>query len=647
MRNLITFGLISRVRFAFVFVLAALIAGCGGGGGGSPAATGCLPYQTDCTATPGSGGGDTTTATPTQLSLSLDTPTIQTDGSSEVAVSATVKDSKNNLISGVDVTFSADSGALLVTTPKTGADGIAKAIFNSNGNKTNRKVTITATVGALPPKTTELEVQGTRLGFGGDSSAVRGKTVSMTVTLLDGAGKGVNGEKIALTSKLGNPVPASVTTDVNGQASISFMASEAGTDTITASALGAVLSQGLSISAVDFAFASPAADTQLTINTCHPVSVQLNGVLAAEAVFSVSRGKVFGAASCAGSGSDLQTIAFSGGSATAYVRSASAGAATVLAELSGGSVTSRASLPVKFVATVPTQVIVQSDPSVVAVNGSSSITAVVKDVAGNPVSGATVSFSASGGGEPSPTTAVTNDAGIATTAFKADSSISGKDSVVITASVLNGPSESSTLTVAGKAVNVIIGTGNQISLVESPPRYRKVWGVLVSDSAGGSIKNQSVTISLRGVEFQKGDYVVTEVDQDKKWFKMTSSVCPAEDANNDGVVGVGEVGDQDGDRVLEPNGAAIVRSPTSSGGALSATVTTDDSGAAEFWVEYPRDYASWVKVELMATATVSGKNSVAARSFYLPVPSSEVNDVTNSPSFQLSPFGQAASCNLH
>jgi len=467
----------------------------------------------------------------------------------------------------------------------------------------------------------------------------------MTVTLLDGAGKAVVLRDIVLTSKLGNPVPPSVKTDTNGQASVSFTAVLAGADTITASALGAVLTQGLAISAVDFAFASPAADSVLPIGTCQPVKVQLNGVSAPEAVFSVSRGKVFGAANCSGSGSDLQTVAFSGGSATAYVMSSSAGSATVLAELSGGGVAGRASLPIKFVATTPSKVIVQSDPSVVAVNGSSSITALVKDVAGNPVSGATVVFAASGGGVPSPTTAVTNDAGVATTTFKADSTISGKDSVVITASVPGGPSESSTLTVAGKAVNIVIGTDNKIVMVEGPPRYRKVWGGLVSDPASGPIRNQTVTVSLRGVEFKKGEYAVVEVDQVKKWVMQPLGVCPAEDANNNGFVESGEVGDLDGD-LLEPNGAAIVRSLTSTGG-LSATVTTDDSGAAEFWVEYARDYASWAKVELMATATVAGKNSSASRSFYLPVPSSEVNDVTTTPSFYLSPFGKLPSCYLH
>lgn len=46
----------------------------------------------------------------------------------------------------------------------------------------------------------------------------------MTVTLLDGAGKAVVLRDIALASKLGNPVPSSVKTDMNGQASVSFTA---------------------------------------------------------------------------------------------------------------------------------------------------------------------------------------------------------------------------------------------------------------------------------------------------------------------------------------------------------------------------------------------------------------------------------------
>jgi hypothetical protein len=109
------------------------------------------------------------------------------------------------------------------------------------------------------------------------------------------------------------------------------------------------------------------------------------------------------------------------------------------------------------------------------------------------------------------------------------------------------------------------------------------------------------------------------------------------------VVETGEIGDADGDGILEPDGVAIVRSPTSSGG-LSATVTTDSSGAATFYVEYLREYANWAAVELKATAAVAGKNSVGIRNFWLPVPASELLGKDVSPSFQYSPFGVQSGC---
>jgi len=642
MRNLRTAGWMSRSRIAVALAAALALAGCGGGGGGS-SSNNCLPFQTS-TECATSGGGTTTTQTATQLSLSVDTPTIQTNGSSTVTLSATLKDAKNAVVPGATVTFTADSGTISASTATTNASGVASITFNSNDDKTNRTVNFTATSGSLS-KATSVLVQGTRLGFGGDTSAVSGKSVSMSVNLLDGAGKAIANRAVTLTSKLGNAVPTSVTTDTNGQATISFIPAVAGTDTITASALGASLSQDLVVSAVNFAFNSPAADAKIVVNTCQAVSVQLLGTTSTHSKFTVSRGQVYGDAACS-SGAAEQLVAFSGSSATAYVKSPGAGSATVYAELSGSVSAAKASLPVKFVATVPSTVVVQSDPSVVVVNGSSSITAIVKDANGNPVSGQSVVFSApAGGGVPSPTTAVTNDSGVASTTFTADSTISGKDSIQVVATVNGVAAATTTLTVAGQAVNIVIGTDNLVTSLDSPPRYRKEWGVIVSDPASGPIKNQVVTISLRGFAFDKGRYVIP--DGETKWQKSATYIgCPAEDANNNGVIESGELGDLDGDGYLEPNGAAIVRSPSASGG-LSATVTTDDSGAATFYVEYLRSYGDWVKVELKATAAVSGKNSSASSSFYLPVPASELLDKDVAPSFVLSPFGLAPSCFAH
>jgi adhesin/invasin len=295
---------------------------------------------------------------------------------------------------------------------------------------------------------------------------------------------------------------------------------------------------------------------------------------------------------------------------------------------------------VKFVALVPTQIVVQSDPSTLSPNGTAAIYAVVRDDSGNPVSGSTVIFTApSGGGTANPSIAYTDDSGVASTTFKADPNLSGKDSVQLVATV-NGTSvtASSLMTVAGQGVNMVISTDNQLIKDTDPPRYRSVWGVFVTDSAGNPIKNQAVTISLRGVSFRKGEFTAPEGA--KKWTVASEVLCMAEDTNNDGFYQTGELGDYDGDGILEPNGAAAVMPPIASATqGASVSVVTDNSGSAAFWVVYPPNYAYWTRIELKATAAVSGKNNVASRSFDLPFPSSEVLNVDVSPSFQLSPFG--------
>lgn len=659
MRNQITAGWMSQRRLVISLATAFVVAGCGGGGGGG-SSTNCLPYQTstECSTT---GGTTTTTQTATQLSLIADTSVIQTNGSDTVTLSATLKDEKNAVVEGATVYFTADSGTISKSSATSDSSGVASITFNSNDNKTNRIVQFTAMSGTLK-QTASVQVRGTRIGFGGDITATVGRTASISMTLLDGASKAIAYSSVNLSSKLGNVIPASITTDANGQAVITFTPTVSGTETITATALGATLTQDINISSViDFSFTSPAADASINVSQCMPVSVKLNGIVASGSVFTVSRGQVYAGSRCDIGGAS-QTIAFSGGVATAYVKSPNAGSAMVYAELTGSSAAGKTSLPVKFVATVPSTVIVQADPSVITVGGSSSITAVVKDATGNPVAGQRVVFSApSGGGTPSPTSAITNDSGSASTTFNADSTVSGKDSVQVIASVDGISAATTTLTVAGAGVSIVMGTDNSVVIIDSPPRYRKVFGIQVSDSAGGPIKNQTVTISLRGIYFRKGCFIApgtgasstcTYVDpaasSTTKWSEYPSIStseweCPAEDANNNGVVESNELGDRDGDGILEPDGVAIVRAPTASGG-LSATVTTDESGAATFYVEYLRDYANWAAIELKATALVAGKNSVAARSFYLPVPASELLDKDVSPSFRFSPFGIQAGC---
>ncbi|MGL4408074.1 MAG: Ig-like domain-containing protein [Zoogloea sp.] len=617
---------------------ALVLTGCGGGGGGGSSTCTTFP---NCSSSGGGTSNGGTTSTATQLSLIVSSATLQTDGSSTVTVTATLKNSANAVVSGQAVQFSATSGTLSAASSTTSSAGTATVTFNSNDNKVNRTVTITATSGTLT-KTVQIAVQGTSLGFGGDISAVVGSSASMSVNVLDGASKAVANQEVTLTSAKGNPVPATATTNSAGVATFSFTPTMPGTDTITASALGASLSQSLLVSAMNFTITSPAANVNYVgVNNCQSVTAFLASGTTTNVKFATSRGSIYASsAACAGGGggSSVDVTPTNTGStstALAYVRSSTVGDTQVTATATdSGGVTGSAKRTLTFVSTTPSQMQVQSSSSVLAVNGSASVTALVRDASGNPVYNQTVVFSApNGGGSPSPMTATTNASGVATTTFTADSTTSGFTAVVVHAELQSNAAiyANSSLTVAGQAANTLLGTDGLIVILSNPIKYRQVWTAVVSDTAGNPIANQQVSAAIRGVTFGKGVYEVRSA----KWTRVPTVFCPAEDANNNWVVDSGEIGDVDLDGVLEPNGAATVHIPD---GSISVA-TTDSAGNATFHIDYLPSYAGWTYVELRVSAVVSGSNMVASRVFLLDVPVSVTSDTAAAPAFQLSPFG--------
>ncbi|MCB1957362.1 MAG: Ig-like domain-containing protein [Rhodocyclaceae bacterium] len=619
--------------------LTAVLAACGGGGGGEDTCIGCPTGGTD-------GNG---VQTGTSLSLIVSSPTLATDGSDRVVLRATVKDSSNAAVPEQVVTFSADSGTITAPSATTDDQGVATVEFNSDDNKANRTVTVRAQHASLAASST-IQVSGTTLSFGGDLAGVIGQPVNMVVSLADSSGVAIANSSISLSSSLGNPVPATVATNAQGQASFTFTPTTAGTgpDTITATALGATAKQALSVSSVNFRFETPLADANVRVKSaggCEEVRLVLSGFSASSVVITNPRGTVHADSACAvGSASSLE-VQLSNGAATAYVAAPSAGTAKLLATASDGVTNASTTVSINFIAVTPSTVSIQGTPTTVGLNGTSNLTALVKDAQGNPVAGKTVTFAApNGGGTPNPAQAITDEAGRALTVFTADPSISGKDSVIVTASVLGttvtGQAE---LTVAGNAVNIVIGTDNTINPIE-PVSYRKRFVALVGDTAGNPVTNQTVTVSINFNEFRKGFWEVINPDNVPPWTKNETAVCPAEEANNNGIVDAGELGDRDGDGTFEPNGAAVVRPAEGAAGSTTVTIVTDSFGAGEFWVDYPRSYASWARLTVIATAVVAGQNSVATSNFTLPYPASEVLDATIAPSFEISPFGVVGDC---
>ncbi|MCB1908791.1 MAG: Ig-like domain-containing protein [Rhodocyclaceae bacterium] len=622
-------------RLAITLLATGLVA-CGGGGGGGDTCIGC-PLD-----------DGTPTATGTTLTLIVSSPTLATDGADRVTVRATVKDASNAAVPDQEVRFSADSGTLSAPSAVTDAQGVAEVEFNSDDNKANRPARIEAFHGSLSADT-EISVSGTTLSFGGDLAGVIGQSVNMVVSLADAGGAVIANSAISLSSQLGNPVPASVTTNAQGQAAFSFVPTIGGSepDVISASALGARSSQAVSISSVNFRFDSPTSGSTIPVSSaggCQLVVLSLSGFSATELTVTNPRGTVHPDNACAQGNSPSLTVPLSNGTASAYVKAPSAGNANLLATATDGTTNASTTTTVSFIAVLPASVSIQGTPTTVAPTGSSNITALVKDAEGNPVAGKTVTFSApNGGGSPSPAQAITDEAGRALTVFTADPSISGKDSVILSALVVGTSVSGQTeLTVAGNAVNIVIGTDNTISAIE-PVSFRKRFVALVGDTAGNPVPNQTVTISLNFGNFRKGFYEVVTGAQ-PPWRQVVMDTCGPEEPNNNGIVDDAEIGDIDGDGVFEPNGAAIVRPIDGASGGSTVTIVTDDAGASEFWVEYPRNYATWAQVVIVATAVVAGNNSVASSTMYVPVSADELSDESIAPSPVISPFGVNAGC---
>lgn len=293
MRNLITFGLISRARFAFVFVWAALIAGCGGGGGGggggSPAAAGCLPYQSGCTSTSGSSGGGTTTTGVSNATLSLfdaTNPSVEKNtltSGKPLLVKVVVTNASGAVVPNAVVTFATDAAFGTFDPPSgtslTDASGIAKVTLlasslTSNGaaNVTASTTVDTATVTSRPvgyavtPGTIELR----NLAANSTSLGAYGST-SVTVDVYLNGQPAASAQTVSFASSCASQatpkaVISTSAASVNGTASATYTdAGCAATDTITASMQGAApLTTSIVVAAptasnISYVSASPAS----------------------------------------------------------------------------------------------------------------------------------------------------------------------------------------------------------------------------------------------------------------------------------------------------------------------------------------------------------------------------------------------------
>lgn len=635
---------------------AALIAGCGGGGGTREFGS----EGDDGGASPGG---------PELVELSRSAPSITSDGRQSVRLFATVKDSGNVALAGVPVSFSASGTGLTLAVVRgtTDVNGQAEATLAVT-DPVNRSIDVQANA-AGRSAATSVQVVGTSTAISGPASVVLNAPAVFQVAVKDASGTPIAGKSVSALSSAGNTLSVSPsTTDAQGTVSVVMTPTKAGPDTITVSAAGATGAQAVQVSSTSISFEAPPAAAEFVVSPAsapawRAVSVRLLDAGAplpagTRVEFTATRGVL-------GAGFALTDAA---GLATTSIYSPLAGRSMITATAPNGTVATR---EVTFVADRAAKLEVQASPSTLGVNlsgavsESSQIIAVVRDLVDNPVKGARVNFSVidpSAGPGLSQGFAITDASGRATVTFYPGAIPSGENKIVVNAVVdctyvvtgvqcVSGgvAPDSISLTAARRALQVRIGTGNEIVKVEEPgaaPVFNEMpYGVLVTDSAGNPVSGVTLNATVVALDYRKGFWINPCAPAEACWIQVNSGVadgqvanCKGEDLNENLLLDkVPFNEDANGDGVLTPgNVAAAYFGPT----GLATTVTTDSEGSAVLRIRYLRDRSAWASVRVRVTASVpDGTEGAEKVQFLLPVLAEDVSNPLVAPPGATSPYG--------
>ncbi len=562
-------------------------------------------------------------STVASISVTTSTPTISSDGSQTAEIKAFVRDAQNRFVSGADVAFSATSGGIQVQRAQSQGDGSAIAVLSTAGDPSTRAITVTASVGTLS-STVVVNVVGTRISIQGPASLALQQSGSFTVAVIDSSSVGIPNRSVTLTSARGNALSSpTVTTDANGRATFNVTISQPGNDTITAATAGATGTATIAVAPESVSFLTPAVNTEIPLNTPQVVTVRVTGAPAGTTVnFAATRGSVNPASATTNAQGDASTT----------IQSGNAGGVAVTATATVNNIALSAQRTFEYVASIPATIDVQPSSFTIAIAEEATLTAVVRDAAGNLVKGRTVQFTLQDvtGGTLTTASAVTDSQGRAQSVYRAGSTVSAQNGVLVTVTVAGFPgvTDDVRLTVARKEVFISLGTGNTIE-EPNPAQYRVQYAVQVTDAAGNGVRNVPVTMSIVSQLYFKGRRVVSGT----AWTTQVTATCQDEDLNRNGVLDLGE--DFNGSTRIEAGNIATV-SPRN--------VVTNDSGVALVDVVYPQEHAFYLQVVLEARTAVQGTEFARSSTFVLPAAASDFNNVQNAPPGPTSPFGVASDC---
>ncbi|AYA64665.1 Ig-like domain-containing protein [Alteromonas sp. RKMC-009] len=644
-----------------------------GSASGDGEVTATLPDGTTASTTFSSEGASVITEVPAVLELYTTSVQLASSGSDDIELIALVKNAQSVLMEGVDVSFSAPSSAgveIQQVDSQTLENGTATARLTSQNNAANRTVTVTAAAGDLT-QTIDIEISGTEVTINGARSITINDSTTLTLRVQDSDGTNIPNQAIELAATSGELSASSVTTGANGQATVQFTGTVSGSSTVTASALNAIGSFTVTVQEDDFSFTTVPAEevavapddsyeeanyTTLTVSWNKDNAPFAGGTV----TFTASRGDI--------RPGDESGTTDANGELSFDIASTNAGLSSVTATgVDGDGNEVSATVDIEFIATDPHSINVDATPDIVGPDGqTSTITAVVRDPAGNLVKNRVVSFNVNdtSTGSISPSQATTDSNGIASTVFTS-SAVSSEDAVVITATVVDeSPMVTGdvTMTVGNRAFDVSIGTGN---VIESPDNtsYLKEFAVFVSDSVGRPIEGVEVTASSTPVKYSEGgqyykgywvwvepNWVIGYINSSGDIVQDYTVECRTEDVNENGILDTVDVTDfvQNDDNRDFSEGEDINEDGFLTPGIVGTLSfadgidETDENGQVTLQLRYPREYAGFYESVISVFAQSTGSEASASMVYKFGI---AVDDVTNeSVQPSDSPFGRGTNC---
>jgi hypothetical protein len=538
------------------------------------------------------------------------------------------------------VIFSATDGLLTSNSATTDANGDAKVTIKSGPGASNQVISISASSNGASVSI-PLQITGNTLTLSiPQANMAQFSSQQLTAILKNANNIGIANSTVTYSILSGSGVslsPTSSTTGANGQSTITVNGPTTGTAIIRASSLGATAQVEVTVAAAAqvFEITSPTANPASMETNTGSLMVTVNAPTQTNVTFQTSLGIWNGA-------SDTETVQVDANGEASATLTATLGGTASITVYDPANTSTQDTLQVNIYAPASeaANLTLQTSQSNVAVTppasasvNSVTLTVTAKNTANYAVGNALVKFTLSnttGGGEyVSPSIAVTNSAGVATSTFYSGSLGSSNTGVTITATIVDTAIQDSlNIIIRDLAGSVVIGRGNKIIVLDNTT-YQQDITVQVSDANGSPVPGAVVTLNLWPLGYYLGaeaydedgkcvgyyhngyDHILNQPSCDPNDEMQTNEdidrnmiLLPSEDYGpydfNTGM--------------MLPDG--FLTPANSTAGVVPPTVTTNEFGMGLFPITYLKQYAYWVKVELTATVKVQG-TEVQAKSQWI------------------------------